>query len=154
MTPATKALERAGKAYRTIEVDDYQGAARQARLAEQLGVTMDAVFKTLVARLDDADLAIAVVPIGRDLNLKALAALAGRKKAAMAQADEAQAATGYVLGGISPLGHRRRLPVFADESLRDHAQVFVSAGRRGLELALTPDDLVACSQARLGPLAR
>ena len=120
--------------------------------AEQLGVDPAGVFKTLVAEVDGR-LAVAVVPVAARLDLKALAAAAGGRRAVMAEAADAERATGYVVGGISPLGHRRRLPVFLDESMRDRAKVLVSAGRRGLELELAPGDLAALAGGTFAPLA-
>jgi Cys-tRNA(Pro)/Cys-tRNA(Cys) deacylase len=120
--------------------------------AEQLGVDPAGVFKTLVAEVDGR-LAVAVVPVAARLDLKALAAAAGGRKAVMAEAAAAERATGYVVGGISPLGHRKRLPVFLDESMRDRPTVLVSAGRRGLELELSPDDLSRLAGAEFAPLA-
>lgn len=154
MTPAVAALEQAKVAHRVIEVASYEGPQRQQRLAQSLGVAVEAVFKTLVAKLDTDALVVAVVPIHAELHLKSLAALAGAKKAVMAGAQEAQSATGYVLGGISPVGQRRRLAIFADDSLAAHPLVYVSAGRRGLELELRPQDLIRICDIRLGALAR
>ena len=98
-------------------------------------------------------LAVAVVPVAARLDLKALAAAAGGRRAAMAEAAAAERATGYVVGGISPLGHRKRLPVFLDESMRELPAVMVSAGRRGLELELSPADLARLAGASFAPLA-
>lgn len=154
MTPAVAALEQAGVAHRVIEVASYAGPQRQERLAHSLGVAIEAVYKTLVAKFDSGALVVAVIPIAAELQLKSLAAVGGAKKAVMASAKEAQATTGYVLGGISPLGQRRRLATFADNSLTAHPKVYVSAGRRGLELELSPQDLITCCSATLGGLAR
>ena len=120
--------------------------------AEQLGVDPAGVFKTLVAEVDGR-LAVAVVPVASRLDLKALAAVAGGRKAAMAEAAAAERATGYVVGGISPLGHRKRLPVFLDASMQGRPTVLVSAGRRGLELELSPADLAHLSGGTFAALA-
>nr|MBV6629658.1 Cys-tRNA(Pro) deacylase [Oceanococcus sp. HetDA_MAG_MS8] len=154
MTPAVLALEQAAVSHRVLEVASYEGPQRQQRLADSLGVPMQAIFKTLVAKLDNGSLVVAIVPIQAELQLKSLAAAAGAKKAVMAAAQEAQAATGYVLGGISPLGQRRRLATFADQSLAAHSLVYVSAGRRGLELELAPQDLIRLCGITLAGLAR
>jgi Cys-tRNA(Pro)/Cys-tRNA(Cys) deacylase len=105
-----------------------------------------------VARVDGV-LTVAVVPVAGMLDLKALAAAAGGRKAVMADPADAERATGYVVGGISPLGHRKRLPVFLDTSMQDHPTVLVSAGRRGLELELSPADLGRLSGGTFAELA-
>jgi Cys-tRNA(Pro)/Cys-tRNA(Cys) deacylase len=119
--------------------------------AEQLGVEPDGVFKTLVAEVDGR-LVVAVVPVAARLDLKALAAAAGSRRAVMAEPSDAERATGYVVGGISPLGHRKRLPVFLDESMQGRPTVMVSAGRRGLELELPPADLARLAGATFAAL--
>lgn len=114
--------------------------------ATALGVDPQRLFKTLVASIDGR-LVCAVVPTSGRLDLKALAATAGGKRAAMADAGAAQRATGYVLGGISPLGQKTRLPVVVDASALEFSSVFVSAGRRGLQVELSPGDLVRLTAA-------
>jgi len=111
------------------------------------------VFKTLVAEVDGA-LTVAVVPVSGSLDLKALAAAAGGKRAAMADPAAAERTTGYVRGGISPLGQRRPLPTVVDETALSHPTVFVSAGKRGLELELSPQTLVALTSAVTAPVGR
>jgi Cys-tRNA(Pro)/Cys-tRNA(Cys) deacylase len=121
--------------------------------SEALGVPPARVFKTLIADVDGV-LTVAVVPVSGTLDLKALAAAAGGKKAAMAGPVQAEKASGYVTGGIAPLGLRRRLPVVVDESALGYATVFCSAGQRGLEIELAPADLVSAAGARTAPIAR
>lgn len=121
--------------------------------AEALGVAPERVFKTLLARVDGR-LVVAVVPVSGSLDLKALAAAAGGKRAEMAEPAEAERATGYVVGGISPLGQRRALPTIVDSTAADHDEVLVSAGRRGLDVALAPADLVRLTRATLAPIGR
>jgi Cys-tRNA(Pro)/Cys-tRNA(Cys) deacylase len=111
------------------------------------------VFKTLVATVD-GQLVAAVVPVAGELDLKALAAAVGGRRAALADPAEAERATGYVVGGISPLGGRRRLETVVDSSAGGHATIFVSAGRRGLQLELAPADLARLAGAREAPIAR
>jgi Cys-tRNA(Pro)/Cys-tRNA(Cys) deacylase len=111
------------------------------------------VFKTLVAQVDDA-LWVAVVPVPTQLDLKALAAAAGGKRATMAEPGDAERATGYVVGGISPLGQRKRLPTVVDETALDHPTVFVSGGRRGLDVELAGADLVRLTGARTAKIGR
>ena len=152
-TPATAAVAKAEVEHRLHEYrHDPAAPSYGLEAAEQLGVDPAGVFKTLVAEVDGR-LAVAVVPVAARLDLKALAAAAGGRRAVMAEAADAERATGYVVGGISPLGHRRRLPVFLDESMRDRAKVLVSAGRRGLELELAPGDLAALAGGTFAPLA-
>ena len=118
-----------------------------------LGIDPRRVFKTLITRIDGA-LAVAVVPVTGQLDLKALAHAVGGKKAVMAEPAAAERATGYVVGGISPLGQRQRLPTVIDASAQDHATVFVSGGRRGLDVELAPDDLVRLTGAVVAPVGR
>jgi Cys-tRNA(Pro)/Cys-tRNA(Cys) deacylase len=152
-TPATAAVARAKVEHRIHEYHhDPAAASYGLEAAEQLGVDPATVFKTLVAEVDGR-LAVAVVPVAARLDLKALAAAAGGRRAVMAEAADAERATGYVVGGISPLGHRKRLPVFLDESMEGHPTVMVSAGRRGLELELAPADLARLSGATFARLA-
>ncbi|HTO44687.1 MAG TPA: aminoacyl-tRNA deacylase, partial [Burkholderiales bacterium] len=122
--------------------------------AAAVGVPAGMVYKTLVAKLDAKRLAVALVPVSSELDLKALATLAEAKRAEMATPQEAERATGYVVGSISPLGQRRRLETYIDSAVMKLTNVYVSAGRRGLEIELAPGDLVACCQARLGSIAR
>lgn len=119
---------------------------------EALGLAPERVFKTLVAEVDGA-LTVGVVPVTGQLDLKALAASVGGKKAKMADPAAAQRATGYVLGGISPLGHRSRLPVVIDASAERFETVHCSAGRRGLEVELSPADLISLTNATVAPIA-
>jgi Cys-tRNA(Pro)/Cys-tRNA(Cys) deacylase len=121
--------------------------------SDALGVPPERVFKTLVAEVDGA-LTVGVVPVAGQLDLKALAAAAGGKKAVMADVAAAERATGYVAGGISPLGQRRRLPVVVDESALGFATIFCSGGRRGLEIELAPTDLVRAARARVAAIAQ
>ena len=121
--------------------------------AAALGLDPARVFKTLVATADGA-LVAAVVPVAGELDLKALAAAVGARTAALAAPAEAERATGYVVGGISPLGMRRRLPTVLDASAEALATINVSGGRRGLQLELAPVDLARLAGAKLAPIAR
>lgn len=127
--------------------------AVRALRAGGLDVDEHRVFKTLLADVDGR-LVCAVVPVARMLDLKALAAAAGGKKAAMADPARAQRSSGYVVGGISPLGQKTALPTFVEASAQGFATVLVSAGRRGLQVELSPADLVAVTGARLVDLGR
>ncbi|KIF74044.1 transcriptional regulator [Streptomyces sp. 150FB] len=153
-TPATVALSAAGTAY-TLHAYDHDPASPSygEEAAQALGVSPDRVFKTLVADVD-GELTVAVVPVAGSLDLKALASAVGGKRAAMADPAAAERTTGYVRGGISPLGQRKRLRTVLDASADGHATVCVSAGRRGLEVELSPGDLAALTGAVLAPIGR
>lgn len=152
------ALTRTGVSFRLLGYDHDPASHDAARgygaaAATALGLPADQVFKTLVAEVD-GQLAVAVVPVTATLDLKALAAALGGKRAAMADPAAAERATGYVRGSISPLGQRRPLPTVVDESALGHALVYVSAGRRGLEIELAPGDLLRLTGGRAAPLRR
>jgi Cys-tRNA(Pro)/Cys-tRNA(Cys) deacylase len=155
-TPAARALDRLGVRYElhTFTVDPAAGAYGPAAAAA-LGVDPARVFKTLVAVVEGvrSPAVVAVVPVDGSLDLRRLAAACGGKRAAMAEPAVAERLTGYVVGGISPVGQRRPLPTVVDEAARAHATVFVSGGRRGLELELAPDDLVRATSATWAAIA-
>jgi Cys-tRNA(Pro)/Cys-tRNA(Cys) deacylase len=117
--------------------------------AEKLSLDPEQVFKTLVARLDNAELAVAILPVSRMLNLKSFAKACGVKKAVMADKTVVEKTTGYVLGGVSPLGQKKRLKTIVDAAAADHRTIYVSAGRRGLEIELNPDDLLRLTSGEL-----
>ena len=121
--------------------------------AAALGVDPSLVFKTLVVH-SDSGLGLAMVPVAHQLDLKAAAAAFGWKRASMAPVPLVERATGYVVGGVSPIGTTRRLPTVLDASALGHPRVFVSGGRRGLDLGLTPADLVIATGARVWEIAR
>lgn len=124
-----------------------------ALVAEAIGADPGRVFKTLVTDVDGA-LTVAIVPVTGDVDLKALASAAGGKRAAMADRELAEKTTGYVRGGISPLGQRKHLPTILDKSALDGDSVYVSAGKRGLQVQLAPADLVRLTAATIAPIAR
>jgi Cys-tRNA(Pro)/Cys-tRNA(Cys) deacylase len=146
-TPATVALTRAGVPF-AVHTYDHDPAAASYGLeaAEALGVPADRVFKTLLADVDGT-LVVAVVPVTGQLDLKALAAAVGGKRAAMADVKVAERTTGYVVGGISPIGQKKQLPTVVDVAALDHDTVYVSAGRRGADVSLSPHDLVTVTRA-------
>ncbi len=155
MTPAVKTLERNGAAFELLSYEhDPRASAYGEEAASALGLDPRTVFKTLIARLDDGRLAVGIVPVTGQLDLKALAKAAGARRANMAEAAEAERATGYVLGGISPLGQKKRLPTFLDVSAESLEHLHVSGGRRGLEIRLAPADLMRLCGARLASLSR
>ncbi len=156
-TPAIAALVQ-GRVRHILHPYDHDASAHARGLGygreavQALGVEPERVFKTLMTEVDGA-LVVAVVPMTGRLDLKALAAAAGGKRASMADPAAAEKATGYVVGGISPLGQRRRLRTVLDASASEHATVLVSAGRRGLDVELAPADLVRLTGARLAAIA-
>jgi len=152
-TPATLLLTRERIPFTThaYEVDPKTPAYGEA-VAAALGQDPARVFKTLVATVDGR-LGVGIVPVASSLDLKALAAALGGKRGAMAEPAAAERATGYVTGGISPLGQRTRLPIVLDESALTHETIFVSAGRRGLQVELSPTDLVNLTAAAVARIA-
>jgi Cys-tRNA(Pro)/Cys-tRNA(Cys) deacylase len=148
-TPATAAAAKAGIVFAVHEYDhDPRATSYGLEAVERLGLDAARVFKTLVADVDGA-LIVAVVPVEAQLDLRALG-----KRARLADGLAAERATGYVTGGISPLGQRRRLPTVIDDSALVWDTIHVSAGRRGLELELAPGDLVRLTEARIAAIAR
>ena len=153
-TPATVALSRAGVGFELREYEhDPRATSYGLEAAEALGVPAERVFKTLLADVDGR-LVVGVVPVTGQLDLKALAKAVGGRKAQMADPAAAERATGYVVGGISPIGQRRSLPTVVDRTAPDWPTVFVSAGRRGLDLELAPADLVAITEAITAQIGR
>jgi Cys-tRNA(Pro)/Cys-tRNA(Cys) deacylase len=153
-TPATVALTRAGVVF-TEHTYRHDAAATSygPEAAQQLGLDPDQVFKTLVTVADGSPV-VAVVPVSGRLDLKAVAAAVGAKRAELADPREAERATGYVVGGISPVGQRRRHRTVVDESALTWPTVYVSGGRRGLDLGIAPADLVRVTGATLAALRR
>ena len=153
-TPATVALTRARIAYSLHSYDhDPRAASYGLEAAGALGVDPDRVFKTLLATVD-AKLVVGVVPVTGQLDLKALARTIGGSKAVMADPKVAERSTGYVVGGISPVGQRKALSTVVDESALAFETVFVSAGRRGLDVELAPADLIRITGAIAGQIGR
>lgn len=155
MTPAVNVLKKAGIAHRVHTYTHDPGCkAYGLEAAQALGIDSARVFKTLVACDGGGALIVAVVPVTGQLDLKALATATGAKRVAMAAPVDAERATGYVVGGISPLGQKRRLPLWLDRSALAHPTLFVSAGRRGLEIELAPGDLLALTRGKVADIAR
>ena len=152
-TPATALLTKSGVPFRLHPYEhDPRAEAYGEEAAAALGVAESRIFKTLIASVE-GKLVCAVVPVAGRLDLKALAAAVGAKRAEMADPAAAARATGYVVGGISPLGQKSRLRVVVDVSAQDFETVFVSAGRRGLQVELAPGDLVRLTSATLAAVA-
>jgi Cys-tRNA(Pro)/Cys-tRNA(Cys) deacylase len=152
-TPATALLSRQRVTHQLHTYDvDADTPNYGAAVAETLRVAQERVFKTLVTHVDGA-LTVVVVPVTGDVDLKALAAAAGGKRATMAERDVAERTTGYVRGGISPLGQRKRLPTVIDASATAFPTIYVSAGRRGLQVELDPADLIRLTGATTATIA-
>jgi Cys-tRNA(Pro)/Cys-tRNA(Cys) deacylase len=153
-TPATVALTQAGIDY-TLHPYEHDPRAESygVEAAEALGVEPKRVFKTLMASLD-GKLVVGIVPVTGQLDLKALARALGGSKAQMAEVTAAERATGYVAGGISPVGQKRPHPTVLDESATTYDSVYVSGGRRGLDIELSPTDLIKITYATTAPIAR
>jgi Cys-tRNA(Pro)/Cys-tRNA(Cys) deacylase len=154
-TPAVRVLERARVAHTLHPYDPEHSSdlGYGEAAAAALGADPRQVFKTLLARVDGA-LTVAVVPVSGQLDLKALAAAVEGRKATMADPADAERTTGYVVGGISPLGQRKLLPTVVDDSALGFPTIMVSAGRRGLQVELAPADLIALTKARTAPIGR
>ncbi|MFP6798748.1 MAG: Cys-tRNA(Pro) deacylase [Pseudomonas sp.] len=155
MTPAIDLLKKAKAVHQVHSYHhDPKAASYGLEAAEKLNLEPAQVFKTLLAASEKGELLVAVVPVAGTLDLKALAHAAGVKKADMADPAAAQRATGYLLGGISPLGQKKRLRTFIDESAQQFPNIYVSAGRRGLEVELTAGLLAELTQALFAPIGR
>ncbi|MGA8980580.1 MAG: Cys-tRNA(Pro) deacylase [Pedococcus sp.] len=153
-TPATTALTRLGLSFGVHPYDhDPAAASYGLEAAAALSVPPRQVFKTLLVE-GDRGLAVALVPVDRTLDLKSVAAALGVKKVAMADPAVAERSTGYVVGGISPLGQKKALPTVVDRSATDFDLVYVSGGHRGLDLSLSPADLVTATRATVAAIAR
>jgi Cys-tRNA(Pro)/Cys-tRNA(Cys) deacylase len=155
MTPAINLAKQRKIAHQVHEyVHDPAAESYGLEAAEKMGVPAERVFKTLVVSLDDGKLAVGIVPVCAMLSMKQIAKAARAKKAAMADKTLVERSTGYVLGGVSPLGQKKRLPTFIDASAQGFATIFVSAGRRGLEIELAPSDLRGLLDAAFAPLSQ
>lgn len=153
-TPATQALTKAGIAYELAEYDYAPGAERVGlQAAEAMGVSPARVFKTLMIEADGKP-ACVILPSDAEADMKALAAALGAKHAAMMKPEAAERMTGYKVGGISPLGQRKRMPVLLEAAAREHATIYVNGGQRGLQIILAPDALVAALDCRIAGFAR
>ena len=155
MTPAIDLLKKARGDFRVHSyTHDPKSASYGLEAAEKLGLPPEQVYKTLLASTEKGELLVAVVPVAGSLDLKALASAAGVKKVDMADLGVAQRSTGYLVGGISPLGQKKRLRTFIDESARTFPSIFVSAGRRGLEVELAAQVLAEHTRASFAAIGR
>ncbi len=143
MTPA---INQAKKAKIKFSIHEYKHSVNcnnyGMEAARELDVCKERIFKTLVIQLNDNRLAVGIIPVNSMLSMKHIAKAAGAKKAVMAEKNIVEKSTGYVLGGVSPLGQKRQLPTFVDSSAKNSPTIYVSAGKRGLEIELTSDDLL------------
>jgi Cys-tRNA(Pro)/Cys-tRNA(Cys) deacylase len=154
VTPAIVLLRSLGIAHEVMEYEhDPAHPSYGDEAAEALGVEPSSIFKTLLVHLDDGSAAVGVVPVTCTLDLKAIAAAAGVKRARMTEPDEAERRTGYVIGGISPFGQKQPAPTFVDEWATAFDVVHCSGGRRGLEVAVAPDAFVVALGATFAPIA-
>ena len=155
MTPAVIEARRQGIEVEIHEYSHDPGATSYGQEAvKKLGVEAVTVFKTLIVESDQKNLAVGIVPVLKELDLKAMASALGVKKVQMADKLKVQRTTGYVLGGVSPLGQKKKLPTVIDQSAKGLQKIFVSGGRRGLDIALTPAQLALLSNAKFSPIAR
>ncbi len=157
MTPAIETLKKANIQFTLHEYShDPQAASYGEEAANCLDVEAQRVFKTLLvsgnSNDNSKDLAVSIVPVTHQLDLKAVAKAIKVKKTSMADASAAQKATGYILGGISPLGQKKRLPFTIDSSAIDYETVFISGGKRGLEIEIAPEDLIALCNAKISDI--
>lgn len=153
MTPGINAARKA-RVYHDIHEYPHDPASESygSEAAEKIGVEPGRVFKTLVVAIDGKELAVGVIPVTALLSMKQIARVCQGKKAAMADPEAVQRSTGYVMGGVSPLGQKRRLKTFIDASAEAYDTIFVSAGRRGLEIELAPEDLATLTGGRFTEL--
>lgn len=155
MTPGVDSVRAANISFELASYEhDPRTTAYGIEASDALDVAPARVFKTLIAKLDDGRLVTVVLPVDRQLDLKVLANTFDTRRASIASVEEAERVTGYVVGGISPLGQRRRLATVIDESAHEYETIYVSAGRRGLEILLDPNDLAALTDAILTSLTR
>lgn len=155
MTPAINRAKKAKIRHRIHEYAHDPGAESYGlEAATKLRVDPAQVFKTLVVSLDGLQLAVGIIPVESQLSMKLIARAAGAKKAEMADKQLVQRSTGYVLGGVSPLGQKKSLPTFLHDSAKSHDSLFISAGRRGLEIELAPQDLLALTRGTFANLCQ
>mgnify|MGYP000754809861 CR=1 FL=1 len=154
MTPAVQLLQQLKIRFELLEYEhDATASSYGDEAAAKLGLDANIVFKTLVVQLESGLLAVAIVPVNTTLSVKSVAEALGVKKAVMADPSKVQRSSGYVLGGVSPLGQKRLLPTLLDSSAKQFDVINVSAGRRGLEIQLAPTDLLALTKGRYADIA-
>jgi Cys-tRNA(Pro)/Cys-tRNA(Cys) deacylase len=155
MTPCINIARKAGIVYKLHEYEhDSSFESYGSEAAVKLGADEQCIFKTLIVCLSTSEMMVAVIPVSSMLDLKLMARAAGAKKAGMAEKLDVERSTGYFLGGVSPLGQKKRLRTIVDCSAIQRSTIFVSAGRRGLEIELKPEDLVKLAKAKIADICQ
>lgn len=155
MTPAVNSAKKAKIKFSVHQYEHDSGHASYGlEAAEKLAIAAERVFKTLVVKLDAKQLIVAILPVNSMLNMKHVAKACGGRKAEMADKAEVQRSTGYVLGGVSPLGQKKSLITVIDQSAQHYSTIYVSGGRRGLEIELASTDLQTLTRAMFAPLSQ
>ena len=155
MTPAINTAKKAKITYTVHEYDhDPSSDSYGIEAVEKLGISKERMFKTLIVKYGSKELAVAVVPVSTMLNMKLFAKAIGAKKASMADAANVERSTGYVLGGVSPLGQKKRLKTIIDSSAENYPTIYVSAGRRGLDIELKPQDLEKLTNGQFAEISK
>lgn len=154
MTPAVAYLQKHQVEFELLEYSVHGDRNIGVAAAEAMSLDEDQVFKTLIAEVDATYLVAAIIPVAAQLNLKLLSKASGGKSAQMAETSKAERATGYVTGGISPFGQKKRFPTFLAEEALQYERIYVSGGKRGLEIAVASADLISCCHAEVCKLTR
>lgn len=155
MTPGINVVKQRNITHKVHEYShDPSSESYGLEAAEKLGVAEARVFKTLIVNLDNKAFAVGVIPVSSMLSMKLIAKAAGAKKATMAAQADVERSTGYVLGGVSPLGQKKRLKTLIDSSAKEFSTIYVSAGRRGLEIELNPEDLITLVNGKLADICQ
>ncbi|HHY28495.1 MAG TPA: Cys-tRNA(Pro) deacylase [Desulfitobacterium dehalogenans] len=152
-TNAARILDQAGISYELIPYEVDESDLSATTVAQKVGMPPELIYKTLVTRGDKTGVLIACIPAHYELNLKALAQASGNKKMEVVPLKEIQPLTGYIRGGVSPLGTKKRYPVYFQEDMLHHRKIAVSAGTRGLQIVILPQDLLNITQGKVGPIA-
>ena len=155
MTPAINTAKQNKVIYKVHEYQhDATAESYGDEAAQKLGIATDRVFKTLVVSIDRKALVVAVLPVSAMLSMKLIAKACSAKKATMADKADVERSTGYVLGGVSPLGQKKRLKTLIDASAQQFPTIYISAGKRGLEIELSPQDLQKLTQAKMADICQ
>lgn len=157
MTPAVQVAKSSGIKFALHEYEHRADAQSHGEeVASGLGISQDDVYKTMIVVIDKKtkEMAVGIVPVSKQLDFRALAKAAGTKKASLAPIEDAERTTGYIAGGTSPLGQKTKLPTFIDESIYNLETVYVSAGKRGLQIELAPQDLIELTDAKTAAISR
>jgi Cys-tRNA(Pro)/Cys-tRNA(Cys) deacylase len=155
MTPAINIAKSNNIPHKVHEyTHDESNESYGLEAANKMGVTKERVFKTLIVMLDNKALVVGIIPVSSMLSMKLIAKAAGAKKATMASKPDVERSTGYVLGGVSPLGQKKRLKTIIDATANNYATIYVSAGRRGLEIELNPADLTKFTHGKFAEICQ